>query len=156
MGRSLGSSRQTSRTTRLQTKSSDHLHLFFRETAPLSRSLHCELGTVGGSTAERYLNDHKIASQPFPDAAAACEAPSNGSIEAVVYDAPILRYQLTKLTNKNLRPTGNLFEKEGYGIGLRQNSAYRAQINKSLLKLIEDGTLEDLDKKWFGEPSADK
>ena len=115
-----------------------------------------KVGTVAGSTAERYLQTHKIAAAPFPDATAACEALSEGSVEAVVYDAPILRYQLTKLANKNLRLTGNLFEKQGYGIGLQQDSPYRAQINKSLLKLIEDGTLADLDKKWFGEPAADE
>ena len=115
-----------------------------------------KVGTVAGSTAERYLKDHKITPVPFPNAADACEAVSAGSVEAVVYDAPILRYQLTKLGNKKLRLTGNLFEKQGYGIGLQQNSPYRAQINTSLLKLIEDGTLAELDKKWFGEPDADK
>jgi ABC-type amino acid transport substrate-binding protein len=114
------------------------------------------VATVAGSTAERYLNEHKIAAKAFPSAAEACEALSKGAVEAVVYDAPILRYQLTKIDNKNLHLTGNLFEKQGYGIGLQPNSPYRKQINAALLKLIEDETLADLDKKWFGDSSAPK
>jgi ABC-type amino acid transport substrate-binding protein len=114
------------------------------------------VGTVGGSTAERYLTDHKIASRAFPNAAEACEALAKGAVDAVVYDAPILRYQLTKMDNKNLRLTGNLFEKQGYGFGLQPNSPYRQKINAVLLKLIEDQTLADLDKKWFGDSTAEK
>ena len=114
------------------------------------------VGTVAGSTAERYLNEHKITSKAFANAGDACEAVSKGAVEAVVYDAPILRYQMTKLADKNLRLTGTLFEKQGYGIGLQPDSPYRKQINASLLKLIENDTLSDLDKKWFGDPTADK
>lgn len=114
------------------------------------------VGTVGGSTAERYLTEHKIASKAYPSAADACEALSKGTVEAVVYDAPILRYQLTKMDNKDLRLTGNLFEKQGYGIGLQPNSPYRKEINSALLKLIEDDTLAELDKKWFGDSTTDK
>jgi polar amino acid transport system substrate-binding protein len=115
-----------------------------------------KVGTVAGSTAERYLNEHKITSKAFPNAAEACEAVSKGDMEAVVYDAPILRYQMTKITDKDLRVTGTLFEKQGYGIGLQPESPYRKQINASLLKLIENDTLSDLDKKWFGESTSDK
>jgi len=114
------------------------------------------VGTVAGSTAERYLAEHKIASKAFPNAAEACEAVSKGAVDAVVYDAPILRYQLTKLSDKSLRLTGALFEKQGYGIGLQPDSPYRKQINATLLKLIENDTLSDLDKKWFGDPTAEK
>ncbi len=115
-----------------------------------------KVATVAGSTAERYLRAHKVEPETFPDAAAACEAVSKGKAEAAVYDAPILRYELTKLNDKNLRVTGNLFEKQGYGIGLQQDSIYRGRINTALLKMFENHTIADLDKKWFGEPATDK
>jgi len=114
------------------------------------------VGTVAGSTAERYLNEHKITSQAYHNAAEACEAVSKGAVDAVVYDAPILKYEISKLSDKSLHLTGNLFEKQGYGIGLQPNSPLRQEINATLLRLIEDRTLAEIDKKWFGESTEEK
>jgi polar amino acid transport system substrate-binding protein len=116
-----------------------------------------KVATVAGSTAEKWLTSHQIPVQSYSnvvDAIAAVSANDNGVL-AVVYDEPILRYQLSKHPDKHLRLVGNLFEKQGYGIGLQLKSPYLKTINRALLKLSEDKVLEDLNKKWFGETTSE-
>jgi ABC-type amino acid transport substrate-binding protein len=115
------------------------------------------VGTISGSTAEAWLKkDRGVTVQTYPSIAEALGAVSAGEVAAVVYDEPILRYQLNKYGGKNLRLVGVLFEKQGYGFGLQMHSPYRKAINEALLKLIEDNTLDELQKKWFGELTTEK
>jgi polar amino acid transport system substrate-binding protein len=114
------------------------------------------VATVTGSTAEKWLTDRKISVQPYPgvtEAIAAVSRNENGVL-AAVYDEPILRFRLAKNPDKHLRLVGNMFEKQGYGIGLQLKSPYLKLINKALLKLNENKVLEELNKKWFGEAAA--
>jgi len=79
---------------------------------------------------------------------------NENGVLAAVYDEPILRFRLAKNPDKHLRLVGNMFEKQGYGIGLQLKSPYLKLINKALLKLNENKVLEELNKKWFGEAAA--
>ena len=71
----------------------------------------------------------------------------------MVYDAPILRYDLSKRIGTRLRLVGPTFEKQFYGIGLQQESPLRLPINRALLALNERGFMDELQKKWFGSGS---
>ena len=48
------------------------------------------------------------------------------------------------------------FLKWFYGFGLQLKSPHQKSVNQALLKLIEDNTVDDLQKKWFGDVSAEK
>jgi len=74
----------------------------------------------------------------------------------VVYDEPILRYHIANNPNKKLRLVGNIFEEQGYGFGLQLKSPYHKKINQVLLELVENKTVEILNKKWFGEISNER
>jgi polar amino acid transport system substrate-binding protein len=43
-----------------------------------------------------------------------------------------------------------VFEKQSYGIVLKENSPYRQPINLALLRLKETGAYGQLYEKWFG------
>ena len=73
-----------------------------------------------------------------------------------MYDEPILRYQLANSPDKKLRLVGNIFEEQGYGFGLQLKSPYHKKINQVLLELVENKTVETLNKKWFGETPAER
>jgi polar amino acid transport system substrate-binding protein len=116
-----------------------------------------KVATVTGSTAEAWLNKARnVTVQGYPDIAAAVSAVSKGDAVAAVYDEPILRYQLAKYEERNVRLVGILFEKQGYGFGLQLKSPYQKTINQTLLKLIENNTVDELQKKWFGDAAAEK
>jgi polar amino acid transport system substrate-binding protein len=112
-----------------------------------------KVGTVSGSTAETWLRNNKAKVSSFPDVATAIAAVNSGEVKAVVYDAPVLRYYLSKKTGTRLRLVGPTFEKQFYGIGLQQDSPLRLPINRALLALTERGFMEELQKKWFGAGS---
>jgi polar amino acid transport system substrate-binding protein len=109
-----------------------------------------KVGTIAGSTAEAWLRRNKAKVSPYPDVPSAVAALNSGELKAVVYDAPVLRYYLSKRTGTRLRLVGPTFEKQFYGIGLQQESPLRLPINRALLALNERGFMDELQKKWFG------
>ncbi len=108
------------------------------------------VGTLAGSTAESWLRNNNAKVSTFGDIKTAVAALNSGDIKAVVYDAPILRYYLTKHPSNRLRIVGPMFEKQFYGVGLQQDSPLRLPINRALLSLNERGFIDELQKKWFG------
>ncbi|MEY2501963.1 MAG: polar amino acid transport system substrate-binding protein [Verrucomicrobiota bacterium] len=109
-----------------------------------------KVGTVAGSTAETWLRNNKAKVSSYPDVASAIAVLNAGDLKAVVYDAPVLRYYLSKKIGTRLRLVGPTFEKQFYGIGLQQESPLRLPINRALLALNERGFMDELQKKWFG------
>ncbi|HEX4641652.1 MAG TPA: transporter substrate-binding domain-containing protein [Chthoniobacterales bacterium] len=112
-----------------------------------------KVGTVAGSTAETWLRKNKGKVSSYPDIATAVAALNSGELKAVVYDAPVLRYYLSKKSGTRLRLVGPTFERQSYGIGLQEQSPLRMPINRALLALNERGFIEELQKKWFGASS---
>jgi ABC-type amino acid transport substrate-binding protein len=43
-----------------------------------------------------------------------------------------------------------MFNKQDYAYLLPENSRLKEHIDRTLLKLIEDGTMDELASKWFG------
>ena len=109
-----------------------------------------KVGTIAASTAETWLRKNKAKVSTYPDVASAIAALNSGELKAVVYDAPVLRYYLTKKIGTRLRLVGPIFEKQSYGIALQQDSPLRVPINRALLALNERGFMDELQKKWFG------
>lgn len=115
-----------------------------------------EVATIAGSTTETYLQKfgrdggQKVTIKTFPNVADCLGALQKGEVRAVVFDAPILKYYVNKIDPENLELVGSLFERNNYGFGLQQDSALREPINQVLLDLAENGTLDDLERKWFG------
>ena len=112
-----------------------------------------KVGTIAGSTAETWLRNNKAKVSSYPDVVTAIAAVNSGEQKALVYDAPVLRYYLSRKPGTRLRLVGPTFEKQFYGIGLQQDSPLRLPINRALLALNERGFMEELQKKWFGAGS---
>ncbi len=110
-----------------------------------------KVATVQGTTAEKYLKEHGAKVTTFETIDGAFEAMDQKDVVAVVYDQPILAYHLKIAGSGNQQVVG-LFERQNYGIGLQENSPLRKQINTVLLKLNEDGVIDELRSKWFGDP----
>jgi ABC-type amino acid transport substrate-binding protein len=114
-----------------------------------------EVGTVVGSSSVDVLKGNGIAAKEFPDVDAACRALAAGDLKAVVYDAPLLKYYVSTNPGSKLQLVGDLIEKQDYGFALPEKSPLRKEINRALLKLSEEGYLDELEQKWFGSSSSE-
>jgi len=74
---------------------------------------------------------------------------SNGQF-AMVTDSPTVQYSISR-TPCDLRTVGQLLNSAGFAFALPKGSELREQINVALLKLIEDGELQRLQRKWWSE-----
>ena len=53
-----------------------------------------------------------------------------------------------------LAKVGGELDSKSYGIGMRKNSPYKAEINQAVLKLQENGVLHKLKNKWWRQKGA--
>ena len=109
------------------------------------------VGTVSGSTAAQFLEERDIRAKGFEDFQDVLKSFEDGSLDAVVFDAPILAYYVNTIGADSAELAGPSFRNENYGIALPTDSPLLEPINQSLLKLREDGTYAKMYRKWFGE-----
>ena len=109
----------------------------------------CQSGTTGESWIEENLPNAECV--PLDDAIQAMTGVSTGLYAACVADLPVVSY----LCNQSYTdckvaiqiPTG-----EQYGIVVsKDNSKLTEDINTALEELKDDGTIANLEEKWFGE-----
>jgi His/Glu/Gln/Arg/opine family amino acid ABC transporter permease subunit len=78
----------------------------------------------------------------------------NGRVDAVVSDAPVLRY-MAKLSFPDLTTVGDQFTDERLGIVLAQGSEdLRRAVNAALWRIEDSGEYSRLHQQWFGEAAA--
>jgi His/Glu/Gln/Arg/opine family amino acid ABC transporter permease subunit len=78
----------------------------------------------------------------------------NRRIDAVVGDAPVLRY-MTRLSFRDLKTVGDQFTDEKLGIVLAQGSDdLRRAVNAALWRMQDSGEYDRTFRKWFGEGAA--
>lgn len=114
------------------------------------------VGTIAGSTSADFLDRNEIDFQGYGDPASMLEAFERDDINTVVFDGPILAYYaqtegagISRLLDKVYRP-------ENYGIVLPSGSALKEDIDQVLLELREDGTYDEILRKWFGNSYAEQ
>jgi polar amino acid transport system substrate-binding protein len=105
--------------------------------------------TIAGSTSSSYLRKNNIQATEVEKIESAYDLLLNGQMEAVVFDAPVLLYYASHEGKGKVQTVGTVFENENYGIAFPLNSSNRRPINSALLKLVENGTYQDIYKKWF-------
>lgn len=109
------------------------------------------IGTVGGTTAADYLDSRGAKVVEFATLHESVEALLEHSVDAVVYDAPALRYYSTHEGEGSVRVVGPTFKEQSYGVGLPEGSPYREPISRALLELRENGVYDKLHSHYFGD-----
>lgn len=75
----------------------------------------------------------------------------NRRIDAVVGDAPVLKYMIFQ-SFRELKTVGRRFTDEKFGIAVAQgNEDLRDAVNAALKKIKETGEYNQIHEKWFGE-----
>lgn len=110
------------------------------------KSIGVQLGTTGERMAHR-VSGAEIFS--YESIGAAFLDLENERVDAVINDEPTSRIIIAR--RKSAKIVGPRLSDEQYGIAVRQtDSTLVEKINLALIIFAEDGTLDSLNKKWFG------
>ena len=108
------------------------------------------VGAISDTTGETYLRDNGISFTSYQTVSEGLRAIKEGSIEALVYDAPILRYLIHQEFQGDLEVLPHTFYREDYGIALSKSSSLREPINRVLLEKIHGREWQDILQQYLG------
>ncbi|HEX8844943.1 MAG TPA: ABC transporter permease subunit [Pyrinomonadaceae bacterium] len=110
------------------------------------------VGVQLGTTAQEYFEKQEGVELSKYDAIdLAMLDLRNQRIDAVVADAPVLRYKIRQ-SYKDLKTVGEQFTDEKFGIALAQgNEDLQQAVNEALKKIRASGEYDQIHKRWFGE-----
>jgi len=109
------------------------------------------VATVSGSAGQTYLSGIGISPVLVEDIEVAYGLLDDDAVDAIVFDAPVLRFHATREGEGAVATVGPDFENVQYGIVIaHEDRELREQVNLALLEIIESGAYEQLHDKWFG------
>ncbi len=108
------------------------------------------VATTANSTSSAFLDARQITHVPFASLDEVTAAFEEGSVDAVVFDGPILAYYANEIAPGTARVLDRIYWSENYGIAFPSGSELREDVDRALLQLREDGTYYTLSAKWFG------
>ena len=97
-----------------------------------------EVGTVTASASAQFLDRQRIAFEGFEGLSSALEALEKEELDALVYDEPILRYELLRGDFDGLHVLPASFNIQYYAFAVPRGSALADSLNPPLLEHIRD------------------
>ena len=111
------------------------------------------VATVEGSTSAAYLRERHISCAEYDDIPGALEALAAGEVDAVVYDAPVLRYLVQSKFPTKLAVLPNRFDRQDYAFALPDGSILREPLNRAIIEHTRQRTWQDKLYKYLGDSS---
>ncbi len=111
---------------------------------------HVRTGTVKGTTSEAYLYEHGISFQGFASEAEALRALTNHEIDAVVYDAPTLRYVIHQNFSGLADVLPVRFQRQDYAIALPTGSVLREPIDQAITEIVFEPAWAETERRHMG------
>jgi len=108
------------------------------------------VAAVSSSTGAEYLDTQNIGYRSFPDALSALEALAAGRADAVVYDAPILRYLAKTKFSGSVTVLSRTFVRQDYAIAVPQGSPLRETLNRVLENEIRSPAWQEVCYHYLG------
>ena len=105
------------------------------------------VGTLGNTAASRMMEKQGIPFKGYADPVGAYRDLELGRIDAVLMDIPAEMFYARD--NPRLKPAGEPFAPGAYIIGMRKgDDALKAEVDAGIDKMIRDGSLERILRKW--------
>jgi ABC-type amino acid transport substrate-binding protein len=108
------------------------------------------VASMGGSTSATYLERRGIAFRSVATVKEGIEAVAAGDVDAMVYDAPLLRY-VAKHAGRDVVVLSRTFKRQEYGFALPEGSPLREPINRALLAEMTTDRWRALVAYYIGE-----
>lgn len=111
------------------------------------------VSTRQGSTSQKYLKENapKAEIKAFPKITQGYQELATGRVDATLYDEPNLKYYIKQNAKGKIKTVGEKLTAEPYAIAFQQDSDLVGKVNKALQTIKDNGTYDDIYKKWFGE-----
>lgn len=110
------------------------------------------VGVQLDTTGQFVVEDQGITPKKYDTTPDALNDLLNGGVDAVVADAPVVIYFAEKNKNANIDTVKADVDPEFYGIAFKLgNTELANKVNATLKKFKEDGTYNNIYKKWFNE-----
>ncbi|MDR7083129.1 polar amino acid transport system substrate-binding protein [Arthrobacter ginsengisoli] len=111
-----------------------------------------KVGVQQATTGAQYAKDQGLDAQQFEDTGLLVQALKAGTIDAALGNQSVLGYAIKD--DANFKRVENYATGEKLGIAIKKgNTAMATQVNGTLKRLTDDGTLAKFETTWFGEPS---
>lgn len=108
------------------------------------------IGVLEGSTAEQYAQSVHFDFRRYTGIDSATQALNDGSVIAVIADAPVLEYYVHTRPGSGAAVVGETFNRDKYGFGLQHGSGMTKPLSIQLIGMHESGRLEELRARYFG------
>lgn len=109
------------------------------------------VGVMEGTVEEEFATRMSLDKRSFPEIEAAVKALHDGSISAIIGDAPVLEYFIKSNPRQGLDVVGPIFEPDKYAFALPLGSPLTKPLTIELLGLKEDGTVNQVKLDYFGD-----
>ncbi len=109
------------------------------------------VATVSGTTSENYARARELRLRTYSELRLALQALLDQEVDAVVYDAPIMSYLISREFSGELRTLGHEFNHQKYGMGLVEGSTLREEINRSLLEITASPLWTEIKGRYLTE-----
>ncbi|PNH85494.1 ABC transporter substrate-binding protein [Arthrobacter sp. AFG20] len=109
-----------------------------------------KVGVQQATTGAKYAKDKGIDAQQFEDTGLLVQALKAGTIEAALGNQSVLGYAIKD--DSKFKRVENYATGEKLGIAVKKgNTAMLDQVNTTLKRLTDDGSLKKFETTWFGE-----
>jgi ABC-type amino acid transport substrate-binding protein len=108
-------------------------------------------GSIPDTTSASYLKENYISFLSYSTPLDGLKAISEGNIDALVYDAPVLQYLVNKEFKGILKVLPKAFVPQEYGIALQQGSSLREPVNRILLQKIREPEWQDIVYRYLSQ-----
>ena len=109
------------------------------------------VGVVRGTSTEDALTRMRVKYKTMVSPKDGFEALQAGTIDALVYDRPILAWMIRQSDSSSIELTDVTFEPQNYAIALRNDSALRREINVALLEAEASDWWKDVQFRYLGQ-----
>jgi ABC-type amino acid transport substrate-binding protein len=111
---------------------------------------HVRVATVVSSTGEQYLKARHINYHEYPDPLSALQALATRRSDAVVYDAPILKYLAKEQFPGAINVLPHRFVRQDYAIAVPQGSPLRETLDRVLEREIRSPRWQEITDYYLG------
>jgi polar amino acid transport system substrate-binding protein len=101
------------------------------------------VAAIAGTETTEYLSHQHIAYQVFADVEASLSALQKRRIDALVYDRPLLLWQISEHHSESLQVLDATFDPQVYAIALPEGSELRVPMDLALLDAIRSDWWRD-------------
>ncbi len=117
--------------------------------------IHLNVGAKISTTSSIYLTNLGVVHQTFSNIDNMLIALDNGEIDAIVEDNAILKYKLKQAKQEGryqrLSVLPYQFEKQNYGLAIKDSSPYTEQLNRALLNVRQSPEWQQALNQYFAD-----